>query len=378
MLDRGWRIEYDPAFTVRHYADPRGRLDLSNRRHVELRNAALITYRRFPIGLALPFIGARAVTMAAKTRREGGDPVAILRALPEARKQWRDQAMRRDPIGLRGVTGYFAGHRASTPHDQVTLKARCRSSRVDVLGCELDPFSLDDTVDAIRRSVVTGPWLHVATANVDFVMLARRDPGFREDLERADLVVADGVPLLWAASLMGHALKGRVNGTDLVLRLPRVSADTGCTIAIVGGRYEVTARAAHALRTATPGARVVAVATPIPLDHESSMRIAAEVKATDAGIVLVALGAPAQERWLQTYGRLTGATVGIGVGSAFDIISGDKPRASRFVREHGFEWLHRLRLEPQRLARRYLIDDTPFVALVAAEALRRRIGLGAT
>lgn len=244
-------------------------------------------------------------------------------------------------------------------------------ARVDVLGCPFDAVDFAEAAAIIRAAALDGGQLHVVTANVDFVMKAKRDPAFARELADADLVVADGVPVLWAAKLLGRPLKGRVNGTDMVERCVQMSARDGFRIALVGAAPGVAEKAAAAMSALHPGARVTAVPTPAWVDNGDGGELASAVRETGSAIVLVALGAPRQERWLRTHLQASGCAVGIGVGSALDIIAGDRPRAPRVLREHGFEWLHRLTLEPGRLGRRYLLEDSPFVFHVAAAVTRR-------
>ncbi len=245
--------------------------------------------------------------------------------------------------------------------------------RVDVLGCPFDAISFDETVSAVEDAVRRGTWLQVVPGNVDFIMKARRDPTFASELHRCDLVVADGVPVTWAGSLLGAPLRGRVSGTELVWACGDVSEATGVPVALVGGAPGVARRAAQRIRERYCGSRLHALETPTPLDEAGSEELARSISRLGAGIVLVALGAPRQERWVQRYARSAGARVGIGVGSAFDIISGDQPRAPALIRDRGLEWLHRMLLDPRRLARRYLIEDSPFLFHLFGAVIRRRL-----
>jgi N-acetylglucosaminyldiphosphoundecaprenol N-acetyl-beta-D-mannosaminyltransferase len=245
--------------------------------------------------------------------------------------------------------------------------------RIDVLGCPYDVVSFDETVECIRRAVLENRRLHIVTGNIDFVMKAKRDPIFAEEIRRADLVTADGVPILWAASLLGAPLRGRVNGTDLVWKCAEISAATGHAIALIGAAPGVADRAARKMQERFPGARIHAIPTPFPLGAQENAVMVEQIKAVGAKIILAALGAPKQERWLQAHMDECGANVGIGIGSAFDIICGDMPRAPRWMRENGLEWLHRTLLEPKRMGRRYLIEDSPFILHFIAALARRRI-----
>lgn len=245
--------------------------------------------------------------------------------------------------------------------------------RVDILRCPLDAISFEEAVSRLEGAVRTGSRLVLAAGNVDQVMKARRDPAFADTLRQSDLVVADGVPLVWAAAILGEPVRGRVSGTDLVRRCAAISARTGRAVALVGGRPGVADRAAVELERANPGAVVRAMPTPMPLTDADSRAVAEQIRRLGAAIVLVALGAPRQERWVQAYLGESGANVGMGVGSAFDIICGDQPRAPRWMCDHGLEWCHRMLLDPRRLARRYLIEDSPFLVHLAWAATIGRL-----
>jgi N-acetylglucosaminyldiphosphoundecaprenol N-acetyl-beta-D-mannosaminyltransferase len=251
---------------------------------------------------------------------------------------------------------------------------------VDVLGCPFSVVSYADAVEAMRDAIVDGRALQIVPANVDFVMKARRSAQLRDALAKADLIVADGVPVTWAARLLRTPLRGRVSGTDLVLDTARLSAELGVGVAIVGSAPGIAAQACDEMNQRFPGARLHTIETPAILELEHAESMAARVRDTGSLVVLVALGAPKQEQWVQELLHSSGAVVGIGCGSALDIISGAKPRAPRWMCDNGLEWLHRLRQEPRRLGRRYLIEDAPFIGILAVELIagriRRTVGTG--
>ena len=251
------------------------------------------------------------------------------------------------------------------------------ATRRDVLGCPVDVISLDGVVELVRQAVVTQTPLRLVAINVDQAMKARRDPGFARLLWESDVAFADGVPIVWAASLLGIRVAGRVSGTDLVWRCASVSAETGSVVALVGAGPGVAERTARRMMEQVPGARVLAVPTPVPLGPAENQSVINALRHERAAMVLVALGAPRQERWVRDNLVASGAAVGIGVGSAFDILSGDQPRAPSWMQAHGLEWLYRLVREPRRLAPRYLIEDAPFLWHLAARLVRRLPGIGA-
>ena len=243
--------------------------------------------------------------------------------------------------------------------------------RVNILGCPFDAISFAQTVETMRRAIRDGGRLQIVPGSVDFVVKAKKDATFASELWRADLVVADGVPITWAASLLQDPLRGRVSGTDLVWSCAELAADLDCSVAMIGAASDVSTRAAKKMKEVFPSASLHAIPTPFPLRKKENDRLVDQIKDVNAKIVLAALGAPRQERWVQANLERCGASVGIGVGSAFDIICGDKPRAPRWLQAMGLEWMQRMILEPKRLGRRYLIEDSPFLWHLAAELGRR-------
>lgn len=246
------------------------------------------------------------------------------------------------------------------------------SETVDVVGTAFDRISEAGTVDRIVRAVQERQRLWIVTGNVHYVMRAHRDPEFAALISQADLRVADGVPILWAARLLGKPLCGRVNGTDLVWHCAEISAKTGCTVALVGSTPEIAAAAAERLASVNPGAEIIAVPTSRPLTTEGSHEVIEHIQQMRAAIVLVALTTGKQEQWIAEQLYQTSAPVLIGIGSALDIISGRIPRAPRWMQRNGLEWLFRLSREPGRLWRRYLWEDAPFVWLMLGQIARHR------
>ena len=245
--------------------------------------------------------------------------------------------------------------------------------RISIVGCPCDVISLEQTIGQIINTVRSNGQLRVVPLNVDVIMKAKRLKEFMKDLWEAPLVVADGVPVVWAASLLGEPVLGRINGTDLVWQCARISAENGLGIAMIGGESEVCLRAASMMRSCYTKASLYPIPTPAPLSEADSEIVVSKIKASGAEIVLAGLGAPRQERWLKRYLDQSGANVGIAVGGSFDIISGDKRRAPRWMQEYGLEWLHRLILEPRRLGKRYVLEDSPFLWHVAYEVFTRRV-----
>ena len=209
---------------------------------------------------------------------------------------------------------------------------------------------MTETLDAIEGFVNQGGYHQIATANVDFLVHALHNREYRENLCRCDLVVADGMPLVMASKILGTPLKERVAGSDMVPML----AARGYRIFLLGASPEVSATAAHRLEEL--GAHIVGrySGPPIPLENFDNDRILAEIEEANPEILMVALGSPKQEIWLERNRHRLKVPVCIGVGGSLDFLAGTVNRAPVWMRESGLEWVHRIWTEPKRLAGRYL------------------------
>jgi N-acetylglucosaminyldiphosphoundecaprenol N-acetyl-beta-D-mannosaminyltransferase len=242
---------------------------------------------------------------------------------------------------------------------------------VTVAGIAFAPLTHAEAIAQIDRFVQEGRPRQVVTANLDFARLARRDPDFRAAIAAADLVVADGMPIVWLSRLRGTPLPERVSGIDLMDGCAELAARRGYGIFLLGAGPGIAARAATALQRRYPGLRIAGTLTP-PMGVFSPETDAALVKAVRAAapeMLFVALGAPRQELWLRAHLAELGVPVCVGVGCAFDVLSGRRSRAPRWMRRSGLEWTFRLAQEPRRLWRRYLLGDLPLFARMLGEQL---------
>ena len=242
--------------------------------------------------------------------------------------------------------------------------------RVDLLGVEIDNLSMDEVLTGIVEWVSSRRFSYAVTPNVDHMMLLRRDPELRAVYARANLVLADGVPLIWAAKFLGTPLKGRVNGTDLFERTCELAARMGYSVFLLGGNPGAARRAADRLTKRLPGLKVAGCFCP-PLgfhtDPAQNRAIQSRIRKSGAEILFVGLGAPKQEKWIFNYAGESGVAFAVGIGISFSFVAGDISRAPVWMQRRGLEWLWRLRAEPRRLWKRYLLEDIPFVGLVARE-----------
>jgi len=251
------------------------------------------------------------------------------------------------------------------------MAARIRIGRIPV-----DVLGLDESLDRIEQLVVAKTGACVFTPNVDHVMLAQRNARFRQAYSAASLSLADGMPLLWAAWMLGSPLPERVSGSDLVWPLMERAARRGLGVYLLGGAQGSARKAAETLVTRLPGLRLVGIDAPrIDLDMpaSASLPILERIASARPDLLLVGLGAPKQEIWIHSHLETLRPAVVLALGATIDFLAGKVPRAPRWMSRVGAEWLYRLALEPRRLAHRYLVRDPGFV-LVLARALTQRAG----
>ena len=216
---------------------------------------------------------------------------------------------------------------------------------------------------------------YAVTANVDHVVRLSRHPELRSLYTKADLVVADGMPLIWASRLLRRRLPERVAGSDLFPALSAEAARRGLSVFLLGGAPGTAERAAQVLRDRHPALRIVGTYCPdFGFEHDDveCQRIERTVRESGADILFVGLGSPKQELWIEAHRQACGAKLSVGIGISFSFTCGDVSRAPKWVQNAGLEWVHRLVQEPGRLWKRYLLKDVAFIPLVLKELFRRR------
>ena len=229
-----------------------------------------------------------------------------------------------------------------------------------VLGVRVDAVQIPDVIDWMTATIERHrPPGFIAVTGMHGITEAQEDPSFKAALNRASLVVPDGTPLVWLARREGFPLSRRVYGPELF--------DTFC--ARTGGRFRhffyggapgVADALAKKLQ-ARHGIVVAGTFTPPyrPLTGAEEEQLAQTVRRVRPDVIWVGLSTPHQERWMLEHSSL-GVPVAVGVGAAFDFLSGRKDQAPVWMQEHGLEWFYRLAKEPRRLWRRYLVGGAKF------------------
>jgi len=221
---------------------------------------------------------------------------------------------------------------------------------VIILDVPVHPVTFQEFLALVEEFIASGSPHQICTANPEFVMTAQRQPQFMEVLQKADLVLADGVGLLWAARRLGQPLPERVTGSDGIYLLAERAAQQGWRMFLLGAQPGVAARTAQILAERYPGLEVAGVWPGSPRD-EDYPEIARRIKAAKPDILLVAYGAPGQDIWIARHKEDLGVPVSMGVGGAFDFVAGVQKRAPAWVIRLNLEWLWRLITQPWRWKR---------------------------
>jgi len=244
--------------------------------------------------------------------------------------------------------------------------AAMRHPRVRIGYLDVHAITLAAALERIASLVERKAGGAVFTPNVDHVVKAERDASFREAYARADLCLADGMPLVWASRLLGASLPEKVSGSDLLLPLMQLAAQRRWRVYLVGGGPGVAEESGQRLR-AEHGVRIVGTDSPVVGPDgaaDKSERTLERLREARPDLVLVAFGAPKQELWIDRFADQLAPAVAIGVGASLDFLTGSVRRAPAWMSRAGLEWLYRLAREPRRLWRRYLVEDPAFIMIV--------------
>lgn len=256
-----------------------------------------------------------------------------------------------------------------------TPPTRGRLPVVELSGVRIHAVTEAQTVDHVLSALEAGRGGWVITPNLDHLRRAKRDATFADYLRKADLVVADGMPLVWASRLQGTPLPERVPGSTLVRTLASAAAREGRSLYLLGGAPGAAEEAARVLQDDHPDLKLAGHYCPpygFEKDEREMQKIRGQLIAAAPDIIYVALGSPKQEWLIAQLRPLLPGAWWLGVGISLSFIAEHVRRAPRWVQRIGLEWAHRLMQEPRRLAKRYLVEGIPFAVLLLGSAMNSR------
>jgi N-acetylglucosaminyldiphosphoundecaprenol N-acetyl-beta-D-mannosaminyltransferase len=253
---------------------------------------------------------------------------------------------------------------------------RNRAAAVPIGAVSVMAMTESDVVEHVADAWRCGDGGSIVTVNVDILRAASRDSDVAALVTAAEIVVSDGKPIVWMASVAGHPVPERVTGASLVWTLAEAAAAAGRSVYLIGGDPGVPEAAGLALAVQFPGLRIAGTDSPpygFEKDEQQIADLVMRVAATQPDLVLVGLGFPKQERLISRLREVLPKAWMLGCGAGIPYAAGQFHRAPAYLQRIGAEWVHRLVLEPRRLARRYLLHDLPFAVLMLARAVGDRL-----
>ena len=246
--------------------------------------------------------------------------------------------------------------------------------KVNILGVEIDRMDMLQTIEKIKKAIEERNKLFVVVPNVFVVTECKRDKEYMHIINSADVVFADGMPLVWVSYLLGKYTGGRVSGADFFSIFNKISEEKGYSCFYLGGGPGGSERVAEALKARHPNLKINGYFSP-PLGEipvQLSDKIVGVINGSNPDILWVGLGSPRQEKWIYHNLHRMNVNIAIGVGAAFDYVAGKKRRAPIWMQKIGMEWLYRMLFENPSLfwKKRYYTYLWDFFLPVAAQIFR--------
>ncbi len=243
-----------------------------------------------------------------------------------------------------------------------------------ILNSRFDEVTTAEVADQVIDMIRAGERGWLCTVNVAILMMMQDDAQLQRFVDQARFVVADGQPLIWASKLAPRALPERVTGVDLVEELCARAAREELGVYLLGAQRDIVDQVERKLCQRYPGLHIAGVDDGYFTWDEAQAR-AEHVRQSGAHILIVAMGVPRQERFIEEYWEQLGVPFAIGVGGSFDVVAGLRQRAPRVVQAVGMEWAFRLAQEPRRLFKRYLMTNSRFIWQMSKDIATGRKGL---
>lgn len=236
-----------------------------------------------------------------------------------------------------------------------------------LLNTYVNSVNMEETIDAIEKMISDRKKSYIVPINVDVVMQIENDPKLKEIVDKADLVLVDGQPLVWIARWHKKPVKAKISGSDLIPELCKVAAKRGYSIFIIGGADGVAEIAKTNLEKQFIGIQIVGTYAPpfgFEKDDNELEKINLMINQKKPDILIACLGCPKQEKWIYDNYQKYNANVSICAGATVDFLAGNVKRAPKWMSNHGLEWLFRITQDPKRLIKRYFIDDVKIISLI--------------
>lgn len=236
-----------------------------------------------------------------------------------------------------------------------------------LLNTYVNNVDMDETVQAIEDMIASEKKSYIVAINVDVVIKIENDRYLKEITDKADMVLVDGKPLEWIAKWHKRAIKAKISGSDLVPILCERAAEKGYSIFIIGGKEGVAKKAQQNLERDLPEISIVGTYAPpfgFEKDERELKKINEMISNAHPDILIACFGCPKQEKWIYENYQKYDAKVSVCAGATVDFLAGNVNRAPKWMSDHGLEWFYRFLQEPERMFKRYFIDDVKILKLI--------------
>ena len=245
---------------------------------------------------------------------------------------------------------------------------------VDLFGLSVFAMRMEEVLDLCQRHIKKREALLLGVVNAAKIVNSRRDRQLRQSLDETDIILADGLPVVWVSKLIGRPLPERIAGIDIMLELIKRSGKEHYSIYFLGATNEVVHKVAEMVEGWYPGV-LIAGCHDGYFDDSQECHVAYEIQQSHADILFVAMGSPKKENFLRKWRKFMNVPVCHGVGGSFDVVAGITRRAPQWMQRAGLEWFYRLKQEPRRLWKRYFVTNSIFIMLSIKEFVIARLGV---
>ena len=248
------------------------------------------------------------------------------------------------------------------------------TDHADLLGLSFDAVSMETAVNRCVELCRGARASHtIITANASHLCLMRRDQELAHACRSGDLILADGMSVVWALRASGQRVPERVAGVDLMTRLLAAASGHGFRVYFLGAKREVVAELVRRVRVQYSGLEIVGFRDGY-FDRKDHLGIVEDIRRAGAHMLFVGMPSPFKETWCERHRDRLEIPIIVGVGGSFDVLAGFIKRAPGWMQSMGLEWLWRLMMEPGKLWRRYLTSNSEFIWLAGREIIARRFG----
>lgn len=239
-----------------------------------------------------------------------------------------------------------------------------KKNPIKILDVNIHQYTMKEIIAYLTNQIIANKKTFVVTANAEIVMLCQNDLKYKNIVNLADIVLPDGAGTVWAGNFLGHTIKERVAGFDLFLNLLKVAVAKNFNLYFLGSSPGIAKSAKDKLLEKYPTLSILGYHDGY-FNEEEELEIIKEINNSNINILLVALGAPKQELWIDKHLKELNVNLVVGVGGSFDVIAGKMQRAPKFMQEHSLEWLFRLYKQPNRFLRMLVLPKFVIKVLYA-------------